>query len=244
MTINLNCDLGESFGTWAMGMDAAVMPYIDQANIACCFHAGDPVVLRRTLMLAKEHNVAVGAHPAYPDKEGFGRRSMNCNHEEIVSLMHYQIAAIDGMASSTGLTLQYVKPHGALYNDMMAQESVWEAIVEAVATYHRPIALMLLATADAHQRIELAKVKGVSLLFEAFADRCYGDDGKLLARSHPQAILSREKMLVQVEQLCNNHCVTTLGGNELKLNIDSLCVHGDNQIAVEAIESIRQLIRR
>jgi UPF0271 protein len=130
----LNCDLGESFGSWTMGQDARAMTHIDQANIACGFHAGDPLVIKRTLALAKQHEVMVGAHPAYPDLVGFGRRSMHCSSQEITAFMHYQIAALEGMAACQGLRLSYVKPHGALYNDMMSKDSVRQAIMQAVSS--------------------------------------------------------------------------------------------------------------
>lgn len=242
MTIKLNCDLGESYGAWTMGLDAAVMPHIDQANIACGFHAGDPMVMQRTLTLAKEHNVTIGAHPAYPDLVGFGRRSMNCQPAEIVAFMHYQIAALDGMARSQGLELSYVKPHGALYNDMMAKDEVRAAVVQAIASYHRPIALMLQATPQSEQHRAEAKEAGIEILLEAFADRCYDDDGKLLARSKAGAVHTREKMLAQVEQLCREGTVTTVSGNTLNVDADTLCVHGDNEEGVRAIEAIRQVI--
>ena len=150
----LNCDLGESYGSWTMGMDAAVMPHIDQANIACGFHGGDPLTIRNTLALAAQHGVTVGAHPAYPDLVGFGRRSMHLSADEIIASVHYQVAALDGMACSQGLQLAYVKPHGALYNDMMANATVRDAIMRALASYHRPLALMLQATsaADDHRQ--------------------------------------------------------------------------------------------
>ena len=125
--MKLNCDLGESYGSWQMGLDAEVMPHIDMANIACGFHAGDADVMARTLALAKQHGVVIGAHPSYPDLQGFGRRSMALSHSEIVNCMRYQIAALDGMALSAGVTLSYVKPHGALYNDMMAKPAVFAA---------------------------------------------------------------------------------------------------------------------
>ena len=120
----LNCDLGESYGSWTMGMDEDVMPHIDQANIACGFHAGDPLTMRSTLALAARHGVSIGAHPAYPDLVGFGRRSMNLSADELIATVHYQVAALEGMALSQGLELAYVKPHGALYNDMMAKPEV------------------------------------------------------------------------------------------------------------------------
>ncbi|MGK0399574.1 MAG: UPF0271 protein [Gammaproteobacteria bacterium] len=238
----LNCDLGESYGSWTMGRDAHVMPHIDQANIACGFHAGDPLIMQKTLALAKQHNVMVGAHPAYPDLVGFGRRSMNCSLDEIVALVSYQLSAIDGMAKNQGIELAYVKPHGALYNDMMSKDPVRSAIFQAISNHHRPVKLMLLATnaADIH-RTE-AKQAGIELLFEAFADRCYNDDGKLLARSQPGAVHSREKMLAQVAQICENGTVTTVSGKTLSLSPDTLCVHGDNDEGISAIVDIRALI--
>jgi UPF0271 protein len=238
----LNCDLGESYGSWTIGRDADVMPHIDQANIACGFHAGDPLVMKKTLALAKKHNVMVGAHPAYPDLVGFGRRSMNCSHDEIVAMVSYQLSAIDGMAKSQGVDLAYVKPHGALYNDMMSKDSVRLAVMEAIAGYHRPVKLTLLATNEANSYRTEAKQLGIELLFEAFADRCYDDDGKLLARSQPDAVHNREEMLAQVAQICKHGTVTSVSGKTLDLSPDTLCVHGDNDAGISAIIDIRALI--
>ena len=240
----LNCDLGESYGSWTMGLDAEVMPHIDQANIACGFHGGDPVTIRKTLAMAAEHGVSIGAHPAYPDLVGFGRRPMNLSADEIVANLHYQVAALEGMARSAGLELGYVKPHGALYNDMMAGEPVRAAIMNAVATYHRPLALMLQATPDAELHREEAEAFGITLSFEAFADRCYDDDGRLLSRSKPGAVHNRERMLSQVEQLQRHGVVTTVSGQLIELQADTLCVHGDNLEGVRAIEAIRALVDR
>jgi len=238
----LNCDLGESYGAWTMGLDAEVMPCIDQANVATGFHAGDPLVMQHTLRLAKEHGVSVGAHPAYPDLVGFGRRSMSCSREEIIAKVHYQVAALDGMATVAGLELRYVKPHGALYNDMMAKPEVRAALLEALAQYHRPLALMLQATPEIDQHRAEADLAGVEAWFEAFADRCYADDGKLLSRRLEGAVHNREKMLQQVEQLCEKGTVTTVSGNTLQLAVDTLCVHGDNEAGVSAIREIRALV--
>jgi UPF0271 protein len=240
----LNCYLGESYGSWTMGLDAEVMPHIDQANIACGFHGGDPITIRKTLALAAEHGVSIGAHPAYPDLVGFGRRPMNLSADEIVANLHYQVAALEGMARSAGLELGYVKPHGALYNDMMAGEPVRAAIMNAVATYHRPLALMLQATPDAELHREEAEAFGITLSFEAFADRCYDDDGRLLSRSKPGAVHDRERMLSQVEQLQRHGVVTTVSGQLIELQADTLCVHGDNLEGVRAIEAIRALVDR
>ncbi len=238
----LNCDLGESYGSWTMGLDEQVMPFIDQANIACGFHGGDPLTIRKTLALAKEHNVTVGAHPAYPDLVGFGRRSMNLAPQELAAALLYQISALDGMAKCAQLQLCYVKPHGALYNDMMARAEIRTTIMQAIASFHRPITLMLQATPSADLYREEASKVGIELLFEAFADRCYDNDGALLSRSKPGAVLNREKMLAQVQQLMDNGTVTTVDDKLITLSPDTLCVHGDNADGVAAIQEIRALV--
>jgi len=242
MPLLLNCDLGESFGAWKMGLDDQVMPFIDQANIACGFHAGDPVVIKKTLLAAKRNNVQVGAHPSYPDINGFGRRSMKIPPVELIALLQYQIAALTGMASNLGIEVAYVKPHGALYNDMMADGHIRSAVMEAITECHQPLAFMLQATPDAEIHREEAKAFGLEVLFEAFADRCYDDSGALLSRTKEGAVHSTDKMLEQVIQLQNHGTVTTVSGHQLELQADSLCVHGDNMDGVNAIEKIRQLI--
>ena len=240
--MKLNCDLGESYGSWQMGLDADVMPYIDMANIACGFHAGDADVMARTLALAKQHGVAIGAHPSYPDLQGFGRRSMALSHSEIVNCLRYQIAALDGMALSAGVTLSYVKPHGALYNDMMAKPAVFAAVLDAVAGFYKPLKLMILATARQQEFAAQAKAQGVSLLFEAFADRRYTDEGTLTPRSQSGAVLHADDMLAQVRQLVTEGTVTTASGQLLALQADTLCVHGDNQAAIAQVQQIRALL--
>ncbi len=242
MTLKLNCDLGESFGSWKMGLDDDVMPYLDQANIACGFHAGDAMVMKKTLLLAKQHNVTVGAHPSYPDLNGFGRHSMNIPAADLIALMQYQIAALTGMAANLGVKVTYVKPHGALYNDMMANGHIRSAVMQAIAECHQPLAFMLQATAQADTHRVEAEAFGLELIFEAFADRCYDDNGALLARSKEGAVHSREKMLAQVTQLKNDGSVTTVSGKRLPLHAESLCVHGDNIEGVRAIQAIRALV--
>lgn len=239
----LNCDLGESYGNWRMGMDAQVMPHIDLANIACGFHAGDPVTINATLRLAARHGVSVGAHPAYPDLSGFGRRSMALSPEELHATLHYQVAALDGMARAEQLVLGYVKPHGALYNDMMADARVRATVMRAVADYPAPLSLMLQATPEAEQHRAEAGELGLALLFEAFADRCYDDSGRLLSRRLPGAVHDRPRMLEQVRQLLRDGCVITMSGQRLPLRADSLCVHGDNPAAVRSVREIRGLLR-
>lgn len=238
----LNCDLGESYGSWSMGRDADAMPHIDQANIACGFHAGDPLTMRSTLALAARHQVQIGAHPAYPDLVGFGRRSMNLSHEELSAALHYQVAALEGMARSCGLQPAYVKPHGALYNDMMAKPAVRATVMRSIADYHLPMALMIQATADAELHRAEAEKAGIRLIFEAFADRCYDDAGRLVARSIPGAVHDRQGMLAQVETLLTTGTVTTQSGKALKIEADTLCVHGDNEEGVRAIACIRALV--
>ena len=198
MALLLNCDLGESYGAWTMGLDDQVMPHIDQANIACGFHAGDPLVMKKTLLAAKRNNVAVGAHPSYPDIVGFGRRSMKLAPAELIAVLQYQIAALTGMADNLGVEVQYVKPHGALYNDMMADGHIRSAVMEAIAESKRPLKFMLQATPAAESHRQEASAFGLEVLFEAFADRCYDDDGALLSRAKEGAVHSREKMLAQV----------------------------------------------
>ncbi|MFK8041225.1 5-oxoprolinase subunit PxpA [Congregibacter sp.] len=238
----LNCDLGESFGSWRMGLDEDVMPFLDQANVACGFHGGDPLTIEKTLKLAAEHGVSVGAHPAYPDLVGFGRRSMALSADELRSTLLYQIAAIDGMAKTVGVELQYVKPHGALYNDMMANPEVRKTVMQSVAAYAKPLTLMLQATSDTQKHESEATSLNLPLYFEAFADRCYDDDGRLLSRRKPGAVHDRDRMLAQVEQLARESTVTTVSGETLTLQVDSLCVHGDNAEGVQAIQEIRQLL--
>ena len=238
----LNCDLGESYGSWRMGLDEEVMPFVDQANVACGFHGGDPVVIQKTLQLAARHGVSIGAHPAYPDLVGFGRRSMALSAAELRATLLYQIAAVDGMARTAGLRLDYVKPHGALYNDMMADASIRHTIMDTVSAYAEPLRLMLQATADASRHREEAAQRDLALWFEAFADRCYEDDGRLVSRRKPGAVHSRERMLEQVRELAEEHSVTTASGNRLSLEADTLCVHGDNAEGVQAIREIRELL--
>lgn len=242
----LNCDLGEGYGRWSMAHEASVMPFIDQASIACGFHAGDPLTMQRTLALAAQHQVAIGAHPAYPDIVGFGRRSMALNGDELIANLHYQVAALEGMARAAGLTLSYVKPHGALYHDMMHKPDVRAALLQAMASYtsrSEPLALVMQATARAKEHRAQAQAAGVPLLLEAFADRCYDDDGSLLPRNERGAVHNRQTMLAQVAQLRESSSVTTHSGRILALQFDTLCIHGDNPEGVAAIADIRALAK-
>jgi len=243
----LNCDLGEyspeSVGASYSSPDNAVMPHIDQANIACGMHAGTPLTMRHTLALARHFGVAVGAHPGYADQANFGRLTIAHTPEELVSLIHYQVSALSGMAASMGLSVDYVKPHGALYNDMMANADIRQTVMAAIAELRGSRRLMLLATAEADQHREEARFHGIELIFETFADRCYGDNGQLLPRTQPGAVHSRERMLDQVRQLRDDHSVTAQSGRVIPISADTLCVHGDNPQAVADIRTIRALLR-
>ncbi len=242
--MKLNCDLGESFGNWTIGSDAAVMPYIDQANIACGFHAGDPIVLAKTISLAKHYNVDIGAHPSYPDLVGFGRRSVQMSATELIQTLHYQLSAFCGMAAIQGMQANYVKPHGALYNDMMKDTSIRQTIFKAIATFHQPLMVLVQATPQWESIEKEAQAMGLVINFEAFADRRYNDDGSLVSRQHERALLNENEMLEQVRQMATENKVTTIAGTQLSLPIHSLCVHGDNPTAIGHIQQIRQVVNQ
>ncbi|QXI42295.1 LamB/YcsF family protein [Pseudomonas wayambapalatensis] len=239
----LNCDMGESFGNWRMGLDAEVMPFVDCANIACGYHAGDPGTMRRTVALALQHGVTIGAHPAYPDLVGFGRRSMACSDDEIRDLLHYQIGALDGICKVLGGRVAYVKPHGALYNDMMADPQKLRAVLEAVAAYDADLPLMLMATADDSAAQALGDEIGVPLWFEAFADRAYTASGHLVSRRLPGAVHHDPVLVVeQAVRLARGEALVANDGSALRLNAATLCVHGDNESSVAAVRQIRQAL--
>lgn len=245
--MELNCDLGEGFGAWRMGDDAAVMPYIDRANIACGFHAGDYLILQRTVRLAKEHGVCIGAHPSYPDLQGFGRRAMQFDNDEIRAMLLYQIGAIAAVCHAEQVALRYVKPHGALYNAMQVDHELFRAVVKTVAEVNRgrprPLQLMTLAKLQTATEQEIAAEYEVPLLFEAFADRCYEDDGQLRSRQFNGAVLHEQSVIVaQALALARGEPVTTFAGNSLQINADTLCVHGDNPQALAALRAIRQAL--
>ncbi|UAA37281.1 5-oxoprolinase subunit PxpA [Paraneptunicella aestuarii] len=241
--MQINCDLGESFGAWSMGHDEAFMELIDLANIACGYHAGDPSGMRKTLSLAMLHNVSVGAHPAYPDLQGFGRRSMNMAPELITDMLLYQIAALDGMAHSLGTKVSYVKPHGALYNDMMVKPEVLDAVAKAINEYHRPIKLMVQSLPENNQAREIASRHGVELMFEAFADRLYTDAGLLASRQIAGAVLHIDEVEEQVKRLKNDREVKTQSGKLIPLEVDSICIHSDGEGALAKARIVHQTMK-
>ena len=241
--ILLNCDMGESFGAWQMGDDAHAMPLVDQANLACGFHAGDPLTIQRSVALAVRHGVSIGAHPAYPDLQGFGRRHLACSAEEVQALVLYQLGALDAFCRAAGTQLAYVKPHGALYNDLLRSDELFEAVLAACARYRPGLPLMVLALADNRREQRLAAALGVPLLFEAFADRAYQADGQLLPRSQAGAVYQHsEQILAQALALATGQAFADIHGQALQLHADSLCVHGDNPQSLAVLRRLRALL--
>ncbi|APD86503.1 hypothetical protein BM527_10615 [Alteromonas sp. Mex14] len=245
--MKLNCDLGESYGAWSMPIESAIMAEIDQANIACGFHAGDPLVMKQAIFLAKTHGVAIGAHPAYPDLQGFGRRSMTIGADELIAMIQYQVSALAGMAELSGATVSYVKPHGALYNDMMKSHTIRRAVMQSVAEINaqisqEPLTLMVQATARNDVIKEEAKEWALPLYFEAFSDRRYTDEGLLQSRTIEGAVLNEDEALAQAERLIESGIVITASGSTLKVEADSLCVHGDTKGAVSIAQRIRKFL--
>ncbi|MCL9783205.1 5-oxoprolinase subunit PxpA [Vibrio sp. S4M6] len=240
-TITLNCDMGESFGPWTMGNDEHVMPHIDMTNIACGFHASDPHIMSKTIDLAILNNVQIGAHPSYPDLQGFGRRSMSFDPLELSEILIYQIGALKALCESKNTELSYVKPHGALYNDMMKDHQAFEAVVDAVSCFSIP--LMMMATIDNQAYLDIADRYEVPLLFEAFADRAYLGNGTLAPRNQQGAVLQhQDDILGQVKQICQYGKVTSLDGFVVPIEADTICVHGDNEDSIQLIEKIKQLL--
>jgi len=243
MKIDLNCDMGESFGAYTIGMDAEVMPHITSANIACGFHAGDPVVMAKTVALAKEHGVAIGAHPGFPDLMGYGRRNMACSPEEITAYVTYQIGALMAFAAAHGLTLQHVKPHGALYNMAQPDEAMMEAICRAVAAVDSSLILVALAGKWAPRNREIAAAHGLKIAFEAFPDRAYTPEGTLQSRKEPGSVIKDPEVVAQrALKTAKEGKVIAIDGSELSIAPETLCVHGDTPGAVALVRQIREVL--
>ena len=241
--ILLNCDMGESFGAWQMGDDAHAMPLVDQANLACGFHAGDPLTIQRSVALAVRHGVSIGAHPAYPDLQGFGRRHLACSAEEVQALVLYQLGALDAFCRAAGTQLAYVKPHGALYNDLLRSDELFEAVLAACARYRPGLPLMVLALADNRREQRLAAAAEVPLLFEAFADRAYQADGQLVSRRLAGAVYQHsEQILSQALAIAAGQAFADIDGRPVQLRADSLCVHGDNPESLAVLRRLRALL--
>lgn len=239
LKIDINCDLGESYGEFKVGNDAKIMPHITSANIACGFHAGDPVTIARTVNLAKKYNVAIGAHPSFPDLMGFGRREMQLTAEEVKNYTIYQVSALGGFAKTVNTSLQHVKPHGALYNMAARDNRLSKAIVEAVMALDRNLIVF------APPNSALAKVaakNGLCVAHEFFADRSYNPDGSLVSRKQPDAIIQEPKKAVErTIKAVKNGTVLATNGKVVDIGkVHTICVHGDTPTSVKLAEAIKQ----
>jgi UPF0271 protein len=237
-TIDINCDMGESYGAWKMGNDAEVMQFITSANIACGFHGGDPATIRQTVKLALDHGVAIGAHPSLPDLQGFGRRVMKISPQDMYDLVVYQAGAVEAFARAAGARLHHVKCHGALYNMAANDEGLSQAMARAVKDLGGSVILYALSGSKS---LSIAKTAGVHVAGEVFADRGYADDGTLTPRGKPGAMIedanvAAERALAMVEK----GYVTSLSGKPVPVSADTLCLHGDQPGAVAFAKAIRK----
>lgn len=237
--IDLNSDLGESFGQWTMGDDAAILQIVSSANVACGFHAGSPAGILETLRAAKAQGVAVGAHVAYPDLVGFGRRNMDIASDELTADVIYQIGALQGLAQAVGTRVRYVKPHGALYNTIAHDKRQAEAVLDAILAFDASLPLVVLAGSPL---LAWAQQKGVATVSEAFADRAYHADGSLVSRREPGAVLhDAGQVAARMLQLITEGGVESIEGVFTPVQADSICVHGDSTGALAMAQAIRNL---
>lgn len=240
MRIDLNSDVGESFGAWTIGQDAALMPVITSANIACGFHAGDPGVMRRTVALAKAHGVAIGAHPGFPDLAGFGRRDLHCAPAEVEDFVVYQVGALAAVAAVQGLRLQHVKAHGALYNMACVDAGLAGAIARATAAVDPSLILFGL---PGSQLLSEGRRAGLRVASEIFADRAYQSDGALVPRSRPGSVIHDPATVVsRAVRMARDRSVLSIDGTPVPLDADTLCVHGDTPGAAALAAAIRQAL--
>lgn len=238
--VDLNCDMGESFGAYKLGNDQEILQYISSANIACGFHAGDPSTMRKTVKLALESRVAIGAHPGLPDLVGFGRRNMDISAQDAYDLVVYQIGALQAFVQAEGGVMQHVKPHGALYNMAAVRPALAEAIAEAVYRVNPELVLFGLAGSELTRAGE--KI-GLRTAHEVFADRTYQADGTLTPRTQPDALIAEEaKSLAQVVRMVTEGKVQSLQGVDVPIRADTICIHGDGAHALAFAQSIRQAL--
>ncbi|HZD21303.1 MAG TPA: 5-oxoprolinase subunit PxpA [Burkholderiales bacterium] len=234
--IDLNCDMGESYGAWHMGADAEVMPHISSANIACGFHGGDPATIRKTVRLALDHGVSIGAHPSLPDLQGFGRRVMKISPQEMYDLVVYQAGAVEAFARAAGSRLHHIKCHGALYNMAAIDAELSEAMVRAA----KDLGAMLYVLSRS-KNYEIAKAAGVAVCGEVFADRGYSDDGTLAPRDKPGGMITEaDKSVAQALAMVEQGYVTSLSGKRVPVAADTLCLHGDQPGAVRFAQALRK----
>ena len=235
--VDLNSDLGESFGAYTIGLDSQVIPYVSSANVACGYHAGDPLVMDQTVAAAKAAGVAVGAHPGYPDLMGFGRRNLACSPKEVKAYVQYQLGALMAFAKAQGVKLQHCKPHGALYNMAAKDMELSLAIAEGIAEVDKDIILMGLAGS---KLLEAGRKAGLRVASEVFADRAYQADGSLVPRKQPGAVIhDKDQAIARTVRMVTQGKVTAVTGEEVSIDAHSICVHGDNPSAVEFVKNIR-----
>lgn len=240
LQIDLNCDLGESFGVYRLGMDEQVIPHISSANVACGFHASDPLTMAHTVALCREHGVHVGAHPGFPDLLGFGRRNLQVSPEEAKAYVQYQLGALQAFCQSQGLTLQHVKPHGALYNMAGKDYALARAICEGVKEVNPDLILLVLSGS---QMQKAAEDLGLTAAREVFADRAYEEDGSLVARTKPGAMITDEDLAVnRVIGMIRDGSVQAVTGRWIPIQADSVCVHGDGPRALQFVQRLRQAL--
>lgn len=242
MQIDLNSDLGESFGAWRMGSDAAMLDIVSSANVACGFHAGDPAGILRTLKAAAARGVAVGAHVSYPDLQGFGRRNMDVASEDLIADVIYQISALAGMAATVGTTVRYVKPHGALYNTIASDERQARDVIAAIRAVDPELVLVALAGSPL---VGWARDAGLRVVAEAFADRAYTPQGTLVSRREPGAVLHDAGEVAQrMLRLVREGTVVAIDGSVARVDAQSICVHGDSEGALEMARAVRDALER
>ncbi len=242
--IDLNCDMGESFGAYTLGMDAAVIRHITSANVACGFHAGDPRVMDETVAAAKQNGVGVGAHPGYPDLIGFGRRNMDCTVDEIRRSVIYQIGALMAFCRTHNVPLQHVKAHGALYLTSVEKEEVARAVAEAVAAVDSNLIMVALAGKKGETVRKVGAELGLRVAGEAFPDRAYTPEGTLASRKLPGTVIHDPKVVSErALMMAKERKVIALDGTTIDLDVQTLCVHGDNETAVDLVAEIRNTLR-
>ena len=241
LKIDLNCDLGESFGNYKIGMDEEVIKFISSANIACGFHASDPIVMDKTVLLAKEAGVSVGAHPGYPDLVGFGRRNLNVSAAELKAMVIYQLGALDAFCKKNKIKMHHVKPHGAMYNMAAKDEKLALAIAEGIAEYDDSLVLLGLSGSA---MLKAAGKLGLASKKEVFADRAYEEDGSLVARTKQNAMISDENEAIdRIIGMIRYGKVKAVTGKEICVEPDSVCVHGDNPKALEFVVKITKRLK-
>ncbi len=241
-TIDLNSDLGEGYGVWRLADDSALLRIVTSANVACGFHAGDPSTMREAVTAAAARHVAVGAHVSFPDRRGFGRRDMAIPPSEVTDDVVYQVGALDAIARAHGTRVSFVKPHGALYNRIGDDAEMAAAVVAAIASHDRSRALVTLPGSAAQAA---ARAAGLPVIAEAFADRAYDRDGRLVGRDRPGAVISDPgAVAARAVRIATEHVVETIDGDMIELEAQSLCVHGDSPGAVALASAIRSALER